>query len=92
MVSSNGIKRIAPDARNCYYDYEMDLVFYEKYTFINCRLECAILEAKKAIGCIPWHLPRVTFFKITNKRRKNCLRKTTHGPVTPGQQETLRSQ
>ena len=38
---------------------EMDLIFYEKYSFINCRLECAILRVEPLIGCVPWHLPKV---------------------------------
>ena len=59
MVTSEGIKSIPPEDRNCYFDDEVDLNFYEKYTFINCQLECAILEAEKSIGCIPWHLPKV---------------------------------
>ena len=61
MVSTNDIKTIAPEARNCYFEDEKDLVFYEKYTYINCRLECAILEAEKMQECIPWHLPRVNY-------------------------------
>ena len=59
MVSTNDVKRIAPEARNCYFEDEMDLAFYEKYTFINCQLECAISEVEKKLACIPWHLPKV---------------------------------
>ena len=59
MVTSEDIKSIPAEDRNCYFDDEVDLNFYEKYTFINCQLECAILEAEKSIGCIPWHLPKV---------------------------------
>ena len=61
MVTSEGIKSIPPEDRNCYFDDEVDLNFYEKYSFVNCQLECAILAAEKIIGCIPWHLPKVTF-------------------------------
>ena len=60
MVSTNDIENIAPEARKCYFEDEWDLTFYEKYTFINCQLECAILEVEKILGCIPWHLPKVT--------------------------------
>ena len=59
VVSTNDIKSITPEARSCYFEDEMDLVFYEKYTFINCQLECAIFEVEKKLGCIPWHFPRV---------------------------------
>ena len=60
VVSTNDIRGIAPEARNCYFDDEMDLIFYEKYTFINCQLECAILEVETMLRCTPWHLPKVT--------------------------------
>ena len=60
MVTSEDIKSIVPEDRACYFEDEMDLTFYEEYTFLNCQLECAILEAEKIIGCIPWHLPKVT--------------------------------
>ena len=59
MVKSEDIKSIPPEDRNCYFDDEVDLNFYEKYTFINCQLECAIFEVEKILGCIPWHLPKV---------------------------------
>ena len=56
-----------PKARNCFFEDEMELSFYEKYTFINCQLECAIKEVEKDLGCVPWHLPRV--IKIEKKNR-----------------------
>lgn len=65
MVSANDIKGIAPEARSCYFEDEMDLAFYEKYTFINCQLECAISEVEKKLDCIPWHFPRV--IQISNR-------------------------
>ena len=62
VVSTNDIRSIAPEARNCYFEDEMDLTFYEKYTFINCRQECTILAVEKTLGCIPWYLPQVISF------------------------------
>ena len=59
VVSNNGIQDILPEARDCYFSDEGGLEFYEKYTFSNCRLECAIQKAEKIYGCVPWHLPKV---------------------------------
>ena len=59
VVSTNDIKDIDPEARECYFNDEGELEFYEKYTFSNCMLECAILEAEKKLDCIPWYLPKV---------------------------------
>ena len=59
VVSTNDIKDIAPEARECYFNDEGDLEFYEKYTYSNCRLECAIKRSEGIHRCVPWHLPRV---------------------------------
>ena len=80
-----------PKARNCYFEDEMELSFYEKYTFINCQLECAIKEVEKELGCVPWHLPRV----IKSKRKIAINQLFTLSDLTPqpaihGQQKTLR--
>ena len=59
VVSTNDIKDIAPDARNCFFDDEGDLEFYKSYTFSNCRLECAIKKSEEIFNCVPWNLPKV---------------------------------
>ena len=91
MVSTNDIENIAPEARNCYFEDEWDLTFYEKYTFINCQLECAISEVENKFGCIPWHLPRV--IKISKRNISYSFvisRDPTQQHVTPGQPMNLR--
>ena len=59
VVSTDDIKDIAPEARDCFFADEGNLDFYKKYTFSNCRLECAIKRTEKIFKCVPWHLPRV---------------------------------
>ena len=61
-VSTDDIKDIAPEARDCFFADEGNLDFYKKYTFSNCRLECAIKRTEKIFKCVPWHLPRVGYF------------------------------
>ena len=61
VVSTNDIKDITPEARNCFFHDEGDLEFYKSYTFSNCKLECAIKNSKAVFNCVPWHLPRVRF-------------------------------
>ena len=64
MVSTTeDIRSVTPEARHCYFEDERDLTFYEKYTFTNCRLECAILQVEEILECIPWHLPKVPNFQ-----------------------------
>ena len=59
VVSTRGIKDVAPQARGCFFTDEGSLEFYKIYTFSNCRLECMIKKAEERYKCIPWHLPKV---------------------------------
>ena len=87
MISSGDrIRNIAPSARECYFRDEKELRFYKKYTFINCRMECAILETEKLLGCIPWHLPKVLLFYDCFD---DALRETEQKHVTLGLQKSL---
>ena len=62
IYSSEDIREVAPIDRGCYFQDEQDLEFYEKYSFINCQMECAISKVNKLLGCAPWYLPKVTNF------------------------------
>ena len=91
MVSTNDIRSITPEARSCKFEDEKDLALYEKYTFINCQLECAIFEVENKFGCIPWHLPRV--IKISKRifsRFVVIFRDPIQQHVTLGQPVNLR--
>ena len=59
VVSTNDIKDLAPEARDCCFADEGNLDFYESYTFSNCRLECAIKKSEEIFNCVPWNLPKV---------------------------------
>ena len=59
VVSTKDIEDIDPEARECFFSNEGNLDFYKKYTYSNCRLECAIKTTKDKYGCVPWHLPKV---------------------------------
>ena len=73
VVSTDDIKEITPEARDCFFPDEGDLEFYKRYTFSNCRLECAIKRLEKIFGCVPWHLPRVNIFRCIFKIKLNSI-------------------
>ena len=58
VYSASGIEELNPSDRQCYFPYEGNLDFYEKYTFQNCRFECGIKLTEKLVGCTPWFLPQ----------------------------------
>ena len=83
VVSTNDIKDITPEARDCFFDDEGDLEFYRSYTYSNCRLECAIKKSEEIFNCVPWYLPKVrnlgplllvkhgTLFSVTRRSRSD---------------------
>merc|ERR1712032_419359 len=58
VVSTNDIKDLTPEARDCFFADEGNLDFYERYTFSNCKLECAIKKSEEIFKCVPWYLPK----------------------------------
>ena len=90
ISSSEDIRDVAPEARQCYFEDEQELELYERYTFINCRMECAISEAQNFFKCVPWHLPKVPDLIRSQKFENTCYRQIAQKPATPGQQKTLR--
>ena len=60
-VTANDIRALSPETRQCSFtdeDYPFPSL-YSRYTVDNCRLECRMREAEKAVGCVPWYLPQV---------------------------------
>ena len=92
ISSSEDIRSVAPVDRQCYFGDEKELEFYEKYTFINCQMECAIREVEKDFKCIPWYLPKVGVLQCDSGQCMNCsvTRQMTQELVTPGLLKTLK--
>lgn len=57
VVSSNDIRGLSPQARNCYFSDEGSLLYYKSYTFSNCMFECSIKTAQALLKCSLWFLP-----------------------------------
>ena len=50
-LTSTGIEGLDPKDRNCYFQDEGNLEFYDKYAFSNCKLECGIKLVEKMFNC-----------------------------------------
>ena len=53
------LKNESYEFRQCYFDDEMKLSLFEKYSQDNCIIECAInfTITRFNDSCIPWYLP-----------------------------------
>ena len=56
------IRALSPETRRCFFPDEgyPHPTLYSQYTADNCKLECRMREAEKAVGCVPWYLPQVS--------------------------------
>ena len=58
IFNSNDMRALDPIDRNCYFEDEGSLEFFDKYTYSNCKFECGIKLAKSTVNCISWYLPQ----------------------------------
>ena len=43
----------SPIKRNCYFEEELNLKYFQKYSQSNCEMECKLDQAMKIFNCIP---------------------------------------
>ena len=71
ISADDDIKSISPEKRECFFPDESHLTLYKTYSFINCDMECKILQVESELGCVPWFLPKgiktmFLIFQLTN--------------------------
>ena len=71
ISADDDIKSISPEKRECFFPDERHLTLYKTYSFINCDMECKILQVESELGCVPWFLPKgiktmFLIFQLTN--------------------------
>ena len=61
-MRASDIRELPPETRQCYFPDEGYTYpsLYSRYTADNCKLECRMRDAEKAVGCVPWYLPQVS--------------------------------
>ena len=72
-MRASDIRELPPETRQCYFSDEGEKPssgkypsLYSRYTADNCKLECRMREAEKAVGCVPWYLPQVRWNAFNN--------------------------
>lgn len=56
-ITSEELRRYAPNKRQCFYDSERRLRFYRHYTKNNCDAECLANFTKIECGCVKFSMP-----------------------------------
>lgn len=52
IESADNIRKFSPDIRQCYFNSERQLRFYQMYTQRNCEMECLSNFTLKQCGCV----------------------------------------
>ncbi|XP_063706215.1 pickpocket protein 11-like [Culicoides brevitarsis] len=59
--------------RLCYSDSEIRLNVMQRYSYINCMVECRRLIAFKLCGCVPYNYPRNGSLPICDAVQQRCI-------------------
>lgn len=58
ITTSDGLRHYEPNRRQCFFDSERYLRFFNVYTQRNCELECLSNFTKAECGCVKFSMPR----------------------------------
>lgn len=47
--------------RTCFFQTDMKLKYFDKYSQKNCRLECFVNLTMESCGCVEYYMPRKFF-------------------------------
>lgn len=62
ITTSDGLRHYEPNRRQCFFDSERYLRFFNVYTQRNCELECLSNFTKIECGCVKFSMPRKCVF------------------------------
>ncbi|XP_055305956.1 pickpocket protein 28-like, partial [Sitodiplosis mosellana] len=58
IVTSDKLLSYKPQERQCFYNFERQLLFFKMYTQNNCELECLANFTRIECGCVKFSMPR----------------------------------
>lgn len=65
ITTSDGLKHYEPNRRQCYFQKERALRYFNIYSQSNCELECLANFTLSKCGCVKFSMPRKHFFRAT---------------------------
>lgn len=58
IKTEESLRKLSPEARDCYFDGEKKLKFFKIYSLMNCEQECYSNITYEKCGCVPFTKPR----------------------------------
>uniref|UniRef100_A0A182WHJ6 Sodium channel protein Nach n=1 Tax=Anopheles minimus TaxID=112268 RepID=A0A182WHJ6_9DIPT len=62
-----------PSVRNCYARTERVLSVLQRYSYVNCMVECRAATIYSKCGCIPYHLPNNGSLRNCEMKDMECV-------------------
>ncbi|XP_063377476.1 pickpocket protein 28-like [Cydia fagiglandana] len=84
LDTADELAHYSPKVRQCYFPNERYLQFFQKYTSLNCQLECVTNYTVKICGCVSFYMPRNTSTPICKADSYNCIAKALDQYATEG--------
>ncbi|XP_053673786.1 sodium channel protein Nach-like [Anopheles nili] len=64
---------VEPTVRNCFDRSERVLTVLQRYSYVNCMVECRAATIHARCGCVPYHLPNNGSLRNCEVRDMECL-------------------
>lgn len=72
ITTSQGLTGHLPERRQCFFEHERELRYFEVYTKSACELECLTNFTYHRCGCVKFSMPRDESMKICNQSQIQC--------------------
>ncbi|XP_039443656.1 pickpocket protein 28-like [Culex pipiens pallens] len=72
ITTSDGLRDYAPHRRQCYFNHERRLKYFQVYTQQNCELECITNYTLRSCGCVKFSMPRDDRTEVCGASKIEC--------------------
>ncbi|XP_058464039.1 pickpocket protein 28-like [Malaya genurostris] len=73
IVTAETLRNYAPERRQCFFDHERYLRFFQVYTQDNCELECLTNFTFRYCGCVKFSMPHSNRTAICESNKIDCM-------------------
>ncbi|XP_055591069.1 pickpocket protein 28-like [Uranotaenia lowii] len=75
ITTASSLHDYTPERRQCFFNHERTLQFFQIYTQDNCELECLTNYTRIACGCVKFSMPRGTETEVCDIDKLWCIRR-----------------
>ena len=83
--TEDDLATIAVDKRQCFFDHEKDLRFFNQHSFLTCYIECMTNQTISMGGCVSFYFPRPSddpnspdYVPVCSPDKLECITEAAH--------------